>query len=117
MKTMYLVFTAFLIIGTLTMAGCANLGETKVSKPYIMEVDRIDQKIEGNRGYIKGTPPPAEDKTGRKRPLITVDVDLPRTSQEAGIPDTRFVKPGEVKNKPSAAVQQESAPVRQEAIK
>ncbi len=112
MKTMCLAVVAFLIIGTL--AGCANLGETKISKPYIMEVDRVDQKVDGNRGYIKGTPPPAEDKTGRKRPLITIDVDLPRTSDEAGIPDTRFVKSGEAKK---ASSQQGSAPVKQEETK
>ena len=72
------------------IAGCANLGETKISSPYITQVERQDQKVDGNRGYIQGTPPPAEDLTGRKRPLITVDVDLPRTSSEAGIPDTKF---------------------------
>ena len=115
MRTLFFVLAAFLVIGAL--AGCANFGETKVSMPYIMQTDRVDQKIDGNRGYIKGTPPPPEDKTGRKRSWIALDVDLPRSSHEAGIPDTKFVSPGEAKNAPSAVAQQESAPVKQEAVK
>ena len=68
----------------------------------------------GNRGYIKGTPPPPEDKTGRKRPFIAVDVDLPRTSKEAGVPETRMVN----LSKPSAAKSsQEQAPVQAENVK
>jgi hypothetical protein len=43
-----------------------------------MEVPRGDQKMDsGNRGYLKGTPPPAEDRTGLKRPFLAVDVDVP----------------------------------------
>ena len=92
MKLLYFVLATMLVIGTL--AGCANFGETKVSMPYVMQVERSDQVVEGNRGYLKGTPPPREDMTGRKRPFIAVDVDLPRTSKEAGIPDTRIVNTG-----------------------
>lgn len=63
-----------LIIG---LTGC------EMSKPYIMTTDRVDQKMEiGNRGYLKGTPPPAEDRTGLKRPLIAVDIDLPTIEGE-----------------------------------
>ena len=61
------------------LALCFAIGLTgceKISKPYIMTVDRTDQKVEGNRGYLKGTPPPPVDNTGRKRSLIAVDMDL-----------------------------------------
>lgn len=54
------------------LAGC------EISKPYVITVDRVDQKVsEGNRGYMKGTPPPADERQGLKRPLIAVDIDLP----------------------------------------
>ena len=62
---------ALFVCAAMALAGCE-----KISKPYIMTVDRTDQKVEGNRGYLKGTPPPAEDHTGRKRSLIAVDMDL-----------------------------------------
>lgn len=54
-------------------AGCSD-----ISAPYIMQTDRVDQKMDlGNRGYLKGTPPPAADRGNLKRPLIAIDVDLP----------------------------------------
>ncbi len=87
MKSIYLALSVCVVMA---LAGCANFGETKVTMPYVMQTERLDQKIEGNRGYLKGTPPPAEDKTGRKRPFIAVDVDLPQTSKEAGIPETQI---------------------------
>jgi len=68
MKSLYLVLALAVAIG---LTGCE-----KISKPYVMTVDRTDQKVAGNRGYMKGTPPSAEDKTGRKRELIAVDMDL-----------------------------------------
>ena len=55
----------------LAAAGCE-----RISKPYIMTVDRVDQKVEGNRGYLKGTPPPEQARANLKRPLIAVDMDL-----------------------------------------
>jgi len=71
--------------------------------PYVTQVERKDQNIAGNRGYLKGTPPPPEDKTGRKRPFLTIDIDLPRTSGEAGIPETKFANT----SKAAAARQEE----------
>jgi hypothetical protein len=41
-----------------------------------MTVDRVDQKVQGNRGYLKGTPPPLKERTNLTRPLIAVDMDL-----------------------------------------
>ena len=68
MKARYLALVLCIAIG---LIGCE-----KISKPYIMTVDRTDQKVVGNRGYVKGTPPPAEERIGLKRPLIAVDMDL-----------------------------------------
>ena len=80
-----------LVCMALTITGCANLSETKISAPYVMETGRVDQGLDGNRGYLEGTPPPAKDRSALKRPMIAVDVDLPPTSREAGIPDTKLV--------------------------
>lgn len=88
MKSLYLVLGICIMAA---LAGCANFGETKVSMPYVTEVDRTDQIVEGNQGYLKGTVPSSENMTGKKRPFITIDVDLPRTSKEAGIPDTKII--------------------------
>jgi len=53
------------------MVGCEN-----VSKPYIIKVDRKDQGMPGNKGYLKGNPP--SETTGvRQRELIAIDIDLP----------------------------------------
>ena len=68
MKFRYL---AVIVCAAMALVGCES-----ISKPYIMTVDRTDQKVDGNRGYLKGTPPPAEDHTGSKRSLIAVDMDL-----------------------------------------
>lgn len=65
--------------GYCILALCVAAGLTgceSISKPYVMTVDRTDQKIEGNRGYLKGTPPPAQDRTGIKRELIAIDMNL-----------------------------------------
>lgn len=60
---------AFLVMG---LAGCES-----ISKPYVMQTDRVDQRLDaGNMGYLKGTPPPPKDRGDLKRPLIAVDIDL-----------------------------------------
>lgn len=69
MRLLSLALVAMIAIG---LVGC------NVSKPYIMKVDRTDQKVEGNRGYLKGTPPPEAPRTNLQRELIAVDIDLPK---------------------------------------
>lgn len=68
MKSLYFLLALAVVIG---LTGCE-----KISKPYIMTVDRTDQQVAGNRGYMEGTPPEAENKIGRKRELIAIDMDL-----------------------------------------
>jgi len=69
MKSIGLLLCAILTIG---LIGCE-----KISKPYVMKMDRADQDLNaGNRGYLKGTPPPPGDRGDLKRPFIAVDVDL-----------------------------------------
>src|SRR3989338_1546710 len=64
------VFSMCGIIIALALTGCG------VRSIHRQEFERVDQKISGNRGYLKGTPPPAEDRTGIKRELMAVDIDL-----------------------------------------
>ena len=68
MKGSYLIL---IVCAAIALVGCE-----KISKPYIMTVDRVDQTVEGNRGYLKGTPPLAQERTNLTRPLIAVDMDL-----------------------------------------
>lgn len=44
---------------------------------YTFRKERVDQKIEGNRGYIMGKPRTEPERTPRKRTLIGVDIELP----------------------------------------
>ena len=72
------VFLAVVVIAAVAIvaSGCG----AKMTNPYIMKTDRVDQKLEGgNRGYLKGTPPPVGDRGDLKRPWIAVDVDLPES--------------------------------------
>ena len=69
MKVTYL---ALIVCIAVALVGCE-----KISKPYIMTVDRVDQMVDsGNKGYLQGTPPPAGERSNLKRPLIAVDMDL-----------------------------------------
>jgi len=62
------------IIGILFMVGITGCN---VSKPYVITKDRVDQQLNGNRGYLKGTPPPEKDRGNLKRQFLAVDIDLP----------------------------------------
>ena len=68
-----------ILLAVFVMSGC-------VMRTYTVEMDRVDQEIQGNRGVIMGTPPAAEETQTRKtREIYNVEVELPsgyRTSQE-----------------------------------
>ena len=67
------LFLSLAAISLLTFAaGCE-----KISAPYVMKMDRVDQTVsDGNRGYLEGTPPHADDRANLKRPFIAIDVDM-----------------------------------------
>ena len=44
---------------------------------YTFKKDRVDQNMDGNRGYISGNAPSTPDRGNPKRTLIGVDVELP----------------------------------------
>lgn len=61
-----------------TLTGCE-----RVSAPYIMKMDRHDQNLAvGNRGYLRGTPPPQKERGDLKREFIAIDIDLVRVAQK-----------------------------------
>ena len=69
---MRIAFLALIAVIAIGITGC------QVSKPYVTKVDRTDQVMDsGNRGYLKGTPPPAGNRGDLKRPFMTVDIDFP----------------------------------------
>lgn len=95
----------------LGLVGCESM-----STPYVMKMDRIDQKMDtGNRGYLKGTPPPVKDRGDLKRPFIAIDIDLvemgegnAKTAEETNVA---------VETKEAAPVMKEAAPIKQEEVK
>lgn len=105
MRALCLVLALSLIIG---ITGC------QVSKPYVTKVDRTDQVVDsGNRGYLKGTPPPAGDRGDLKRPFMTVDIDLPAI-QGSATKETRVV--GAEKRETIANIRHEET-VKEEQVK
>ncbi len=61
-----------ILLVSMTLSGCSNVSTR------IVEKDRVDQEIQqGNRGYLLGTPPPAEERKNLKRTMIGIDVEIP----------------------------------------
>ena len=81
-------FFALAVAIVTAMVGCEN-----VSKPYIVKVDRVDQEIPGNRGYLQGNPP-SETAGVRQRELIALDIDLPTIKGKA-TKETKLISGGE----------------------
>ncbi|MDP2941894.1 MAG: LysM peptidoglycan-binding domain-containing protein [Candidatus Omnitrophota bacterium] len=74
----------FLAVATFVaaLAGCSV--NTK-----LIERERVDQGVSGNRGYLQGTPPPSvsgggERKTTRK--YYEVQVEFPSVTEESRVP-------------------------------
>ena len=108
MKSLCLVMLAVLLVAGLF--GC------EISKPYITKVDRTDQDLSvGNKGYLKGTPPPSKDRGELKRPFVTIDIELPRI-QGNPTQATQIVRKGSVA-KGEAPVVKEASAASEENIK
>jgi len=61
-----------ILILSVVLAGCANV------RTYKFKKDRVDQRVEGNRGYLLGTPPPAPVvREVPKRTMIGIDIEIP----------------------------------------
>ena len=86
------------VVLTVAVVGCE-----RISRPYVMTVDRVDQKVDGNRGYLKGTPPPATERTNLKRQLIAVDMDLVEIKGKPAKDTVLITKEGKKEIFPSAS--------------
>jgi len=68
-----------LVIMIFAISGCSSV------KTYTFKRDRVDQDMqEGNRGFVKGTPPPAEKREGLKRAMYGCDIEIPILPWEKG---------------------------------
>lgn len=69
---------AVLLFGMI-LAGCSDV------KTYVIHEDRVDQEMQGNRGYLLGTPPAVTAKKKfDKRTLLGIDVEIPLLPGEKG---------------------------------
>ncbi|NQT22786.1 MAG: hypothetical protein HQ579_05020 [Candidatus Omnitrophica bacterium] len=70
---------ALLLIMSVVLTGCSSV------KTYTYKRDRVDQEVQkGNRGFMKGTPPPAKSREGLKRTLYGCDIEIPIMPWEKG---------------------------------
>ncbi|MFA6636627.1 MAG: hypothetical protein WCV56_05955 [Candidatus Omnitrophota bacterium] len=74
-NVVYVMFLVF-IVGTFVSE---HLGAIDI---YTFKKERVDQELEGNRGYIMGAPNRTEDRRPRKRTIIGVDIELPVMGSE-----------------------------------
>ena len=58
-------------------SGCATVDDERPIEVYTFQKDRVDQKLSGNQGYLKGEAPESTSPRKTKRTLIGVDVALP----------------------------------------
>ncbi|MBU1852071.1 MAG: hypothetical protein KJ995_06700, partial [Candidatus Omnitrophica bacterium] len=66
--------------------------------------DRVDQTVEGNKGYLKGTAPELQAKANSpQRTMIGVDIELPGSCTQTEKSAARFKKGGEIPERPTKA--------------
>jgi hypothetical protein len=71
MKKLYIVA----IIACVLISGCVTgTSNLKISK---LEIDRVDQTVKGNRGYLTGEAPAPVGPRKTKRTVISIDVEVP----------------------------------------
>ncbi|MBU0571404.1 MAG: hypothetical protein KJ995_00435 [Candidatus Omnitrophica bacterium] len=60
---------------------------------YTFKKDRVDQTVEGNKGYLKGTAPELQAKANSpQRTMIGVDIELPGPCAQTEKSEARFKK-------------------------
>jgi len=79
MKKIFAILLVTVFASSVLLASAAGAMDI-----YTFKKDRVDQKLDGNRGYITGPPPAPEDRTGIKRTLIGVDIELYSGGTEEG---------------------------------
>lgn len=66
MKRLFLFLT---LASVMFIAGCITVQKANM--------ERVDQQIEGNQGYITGQSPSTPETMGRQREVIRIDIELP----------------------------------------
>ena len=74
---------------------------------YTFKKERVDQGMDGNRGYIMGAVPKADSLGSRKRTLVGVDIELPIVSSDEGTDNSAGVE---------SSVKSDIAPVAQTVV-
>ena len=89
---------ALLVTMSFLITGCASVDV------YTFKKDRVDQKEEGNKGYLKGMAPESQDKNDTsQRTMIGMDIELPGGTTSSKETDTRFKKGGAIPESPVKA--------------
>ncbi len=76
MKRVFVFLAVAILI--VSLAGCSV--NTK-----LIERERVDQQISGNRGYFMGTPPPEGERKATKK-YYEVQVEFPSVTEESRVP-------------------------------
>ena len=66
---------AALFVLAFALTGCSRITTQVVEKP------RVDQEIQGNRGYLMGSAPKTETKRKPTRKILQTDIELPTGSE------------------------------------
>lgn len=66
-----------IILIAMFLTGCAAKQDETGISVYTFEVEREDQDLAGNRGYLMGTPPPVDEDRPTTRTFIGVDIIMP----------------------------------------
>jgi len=103
---------AFLLVSVI-LTGCSG------ARIYTFEKDRVDQRTEGNRGYITGTPPAEPVKKDvPKRTLIGIDMEIPLLPGEKGYKPTyegKVIREKDIKMEPAPRSTKKRAPEERSA--
>lgn len=76
MKKLFGYLAVLVVI--VTVAGCSV--NTK-----LIERERVDQEVSGNRGYLQGTPPPEGERKATRK-YYEVQVEFPSITEESRVP-------------------------------
>ena len=74
---------------SVVLSGC-------IVRAYKQVKAREDQTVTGNRGYLQGTPPPAESKSPKTRETLVVEVEL-KSPLQVQLGKPKEIKPAEEK--------------------
>jgi len=87
-----------LLVVTVVLVAPKVFAEEKFLEVYTFKKDRVDQEIDGNRGYISGEAPKIAEKPRKKqRTLIGVDIQVGVDNSDSDDFDARVCKKTEEK--------------------